>query len=88
MTALIEALEADLERWGPAVSGTALAAAAYDIALRLSAEDVRPAAAAQLHAQYHAYLSDLHKLAPEHASEDGIDDLTAKRAARRAAIAQ
>lgn len=75
----------DLERWGGEVQGTALAASALDLARRLDAEDVRPAAASMLHAQLRATLLDLGKLAPAAPMQDGVSDLAAERAARRKA---
>jgi hypothetical protein len=50
-------------------------AAALDIARRLGADDLRPAAAAMLHAQLRALLADLRKLAPEEPAADGVSDL-------------
>ena len=49
---------------------------ALDIAHRLHAtEDLRPAAAAMLHAQLRALMTDLRGLAPDEAPSDGVSDL-------------
>jgi hypothetical protein len=60
-------------------------AQALDIAERLGAKGLRPAAAAMLHGQLRAVLADLRKLAPPAESNDDIDELAAQRAARRKA---
>jgi hypothetical protein len=58
--------------------------AALDIAHRLAhTEDLRPAAAAALHAQLRALLVDLRTLAPEEETSDEIDELRAARDKRR-----
>lgn len=72
-----------LDRWGLLAEPEALAV--LDLAGRLDAEDLRPAAAAMLHAQLGARLSDLRKLAPVEATNDEVDELAAQREQRRKA---
>jgi hypothetical protein len=58
---------------------TAEGAAAVDLAYRLShTEDLRPAAAAELHGQLRAQLVDLRKLAPPADEQDGVSELQAQ----------
>ncbi|MBC6458412.1 hypothetical protein [Actinomadura sp. HBU206391] len=83
MGKLVDAVQADLDRWGPAVAETALAASALDLARRLDTPDVTPTPASMLHAQLRATLADLQKLAPDQSASDEIDDLEAKRKERR-----
>ncbi|MCW2767916.1 MAG: hypothetical protein JWO11_3875 [Nocardioides sp.] len=80
---LVAAVRADLKRWAiPAES--AMAASALDLAERLSADDIRPAAAAMLHAQLRATLAELGKVAvPEERPGDPVDELNAQREKRR-----
>lgn len=66
-----------LESWN--LLGEPEAAAVLDLATRLSAEELRPAAAAMLHAQLGARLSDLRKLAPAEMVEDDVDDIQQQR---------
>jgi hypothetical protein len=68
----------------PGLAESGLAATALDLARRLDAADVRPAAASMLAAQLRATLLDLRKLAPPVAEEDGVDELRARRAERLA----
>lgn len=82
---LERALRADLERWGPEVAGSALAAAAIDAARRLDERGVSAASASLMHGQYRQYLSDLRELAPSGEESDEIDELTEARRKRRAA---
>lgn len=71
MSDLEQAVRTQLAKWG--LDGTAEAAAALDIADRLAnTEDLRPAAAAMLHAQLRSQLADLRKLAPPEESADGV----------------
>ncbi|WP_433469567.1 hypothetical protein [Spirillospora sp. CA-128828] len=81
---LEKALRADLERWGPEVADTALAAAAIDAARRLDSPGVSAASASLMHGQYRQYLADLRELAPSGEEADEIDDLAARRRRRRA----
>lgn len=67
------AVRDQLARW--CLDGSAEGAAALDLARRLAAEDLRPAAAAMLHAQLRTQLVDLRKLAPEEDEQDGVADL-------------
>lgn len=86
---LEQAVCAQLERWG--LAGSALGAQAVDLARRLSPRrpaDLRPAAAAMLHAQLRAVLADLAKLAPADQTADGIDDLSRRRDERRRAAGE
>lgn len=80
---LLEAVRADLRRWAiPADS--AMAASALDLAERLGAVDIRPAAAAMLHAQLRATLAELAKVAsPEEKPGDPVDQISAQREKRR-----
>jgi hypothetical protein len=58
------------------LSGSPEGAAVQDIAHRLAhTEDLRPAAAAMLHAQLRSLLVDLRKLAPPVEADDGVADL-------------
>lgn len=70
---LESAVRDQLTGWG--LIDSAEGAAALDIARRLSAEDLRPAAAAMLHAQLRTQLVDLRKLAPEVEVADGVAEL-------------
>lgn len=81
----------DLERsvrdqlavWG--LDGTAEGAAALDIAHRLAnTEELRPAAAAMLHAQLRSQLVDLRKLAPPAEADDRVAELAGDVARLRA----
>lgn len=83
MSDLESAVRADLARWG--LAGTSLAAAALDVVERLSAEDLRPAAAAMLHQRLDGYLADLRKLAPPEVTHDVIDEVAQQREERRKA---
>lgn len=81
---LERAVRTQLTGWD--LLGTAEGQAAMDIAYRLAhTEDLRPAAAAELHAQLRMQLSDLRKLAPEAETSDEIDEVAAQREARRRA---
>lgn len=83
MSELHDAVRADLARWG--LSCSALGAQALDLAERLAAEDLRPAAAAMLHAQLNKVLTDLRKLAPPEILSDDVDELAKAREERRRA---
>ena len=67
------AVQDQLSEWG--LSRSPEGAAALDVAARLESEDLRPAAAAMLHAQLRAIVADLRKLAPEKPAEDDVSDL-------------
>ena len=82
---LLAAVRADLERWGPEVAQSALAAGALDLARRLNGRSVSPTAASLLHAQLRTTLLELAKLAPTPEESDGVTDLAAEREARRKA---
>lgn len=73
---LVDVITERLTAWG--LTSEPEAAAALDLAERLSVTDLRPAAAAMLHAQLGLRLSDLRKLAPEEKVGDEIDDLKAQ----------
>ena len=80
---LVAAVRADLGRW-QIRPDSALAASALDLAERLSAPGIRPAAASMLHAQLRATLADLAKLAvPEEQPGDPVDELQRRREERR-----
>lgn len=80
---LVAAVRADLARWS-IPSESALAASALDLAVRLSVPDIRPAAAAMLHAQLRATLGELAKVAvPEQKAADPVDQVNAQREKRR-----
>jgi hypothetical protein len=67
-------LEQQLTAWG--LTASPEGAAALDIAERLAeTEDLRPAAAAMLHAQLRALMVDLRKLAPPESAADDVADL-------------
>lgn len=71
---LERAVRDQLTGWG--LLDTAEGAATMDIAQRLArTEDLRPAAAAMLHAQLRTQLVDLRKLAPPADEKDGVADL-------------
>ena len=71
---LERAVRDQLAGWG--LLDTAEGAATMDIAHRLAhTEDLRPAAAAMLHAQLRTQLADLRKLAPPADEKDGVADL-------------
>ncbi len=80
MSDLQMAIHARLEKWG--LLAEPEAAAALDLAQRLDEEDLRPAAAAMLHAQLGARVSDLRKLAPIESATDDIDDIQQQREKR------
>ncbi|WP_405149454.1 hypothetical protein OG589_14585 [Sphaerisporangium sp. NBC_01403] len=82
-TSLVAAVRADLNRWSiPADS--AMAASALDLAERLGVDDIRPAAAAMLHAQLRATLGELAKVATlEEKAGDPVDEINAQREKRR-----
>lgn len=84
-TPLQDALRRDLAAWGPKVAGSSLAAAALNLALTLDDPKVNATPRSMLHAQYRATMLELMKLAPEEATNDGIDELGAKRNERRGA---
>jgi hypothetical protein len=73
---LERAVTDQLGAWG--LSGTPEGQAAVDLAWRLAhTEDLRPAAAAMLHAQLRALLVDLRKLAPPAETADAVTGLQA-----------
>lgn len=72
---------AQLERWG--LADAPEAAAALDIAARLAEDELRPAAAAMLHAQLRGYMAALRELAPLEVPEDGVSDLQQEYAGLR-----
>lgn len=80
MDDLATKIHARLDRWN--LLAEPEAAAALDLAQRLDEEDLRPAAAAMLHAQLGARLSDLRKLAPIESVADDIDDIKQQREKR------
>lgn len=80
---LERAVHDQLTAWG--LIATAEGAAAVDLAHRLAhTEDLRPAAAAELHAQLRAQLVDLRKLAPPEESDDEVSRLQGDVAQLRA----
>jgi hypothetical protein len=74
---------AELEKWG--LADTALGVTALDLAKRLDAPGVRPAAASMLHAQLRPTLLALEEMAPEADADDKISELTKRRNERRGA---
>lgn len=80
MADLVTKIHARLEKWG--LLDEPEAAAALDLAQRIDEEDLRPAAAAMLHAQLGARVSDLRKLAPIESVADDIDDIQQQREKR------
>jgi hypothetical protein len=84
VTELERKVRAEVGSYGP-LADSGLGACAIDLAVRLADEDLRPAAAAMLHAQLGARLADLRKLAPPAVTTDEIDEVAAQRQARRAA---
>lgn len=79
---LVEAVRADLARWG--VQDTALAACALDLARRLEEPGVRPAAASMLHKELRCALGELMAVAePQERPADPVDELQRRREARR-----
>lgn len=81
MGELKRAVQEEIDSYGP-LAASALAAAAIDLAERLSENGLRPAAAALLHAQLRACLTELRALAPPPQIEDGIDEVAAQREER------
>lgn len=77
------AVLADMERWGPQLAKTTLAAGALDLARRLDVGDMNPTPASLLHAQLRASVLELDKLAPPQAEVDEIDEINRKREERR-----
>lgn len=73
LSALEEALRDQLAAWRLADSPEGRQA--LDIAARLAVGELRPAAAAMLHAQLRALMADLRALAPDEAPADDIADL-------------
>lgn len=80
---LVEAVAADLARWG--LEGTALGAAALDLARALDDPGVKPTPRSMLHAQLRMTLESLAKLAPEEDEGDVLDELAKRRDERRSA---
>lgn len=84
--AIEQAVLADLAKWR-IDENTSLAASALDLARRLEAAEVRPAAASMLHAQLRMTLTELVKLAnpvaPEQEKKDPVDELASRREDRR-----
>lgn len=80
---IVDAVAADLERWG--LAGTALAASALDLARALDDPEVKATPRSMLHAQLRMTLVELKKLAPEEDEADGIDELAKRRDERRGA---
>ena len=82
-----DAVRADLERWGPEVAETSMAALALDGARRLDDPGLSPTPASMLHAQLRMTLVELAALAAaiEEPEADDIDELKAKRDERRGA---
>jgi hypothetical protein len=74
---IVAAVRADLDRWG--LANTALAASALDMARILDDPDTNPTPRSMLHAQLRMTLTELAKLAPPEAANDGIDELSKKR---------
>lgn len=73
ISALRSSVQDQLTEWG--LERSPEGAAALGIVGRLEVEDLRPAAAAMLHAQLRAIVADLRKLAPEKPAEDDVADL-------------
>lgn len=82
---IVAAVERDLKRWGPKLAESALAASALDMARALDEPSTNPTPRSMLHAQLRMTLTELAKLAPPEAADDGIDELSKKRDARRGA---
>ena len=85
MRELERKVRAEVESYGAGFADSGLGACAIDLAERLGADDLRPAAAAMLHAQLGMRLADLRKLAPAAETSDEIDEVAAQREARRLA---
>lgn len=83
MGSIEKSVLADLERWG--LTHTALAASALDMARTLDDPETKPTPRSMLHAQLRMTLTELAKLAPPEEADDGIDELSKKRDARRGA---
>lgn len=73
------AVVADLEKWGPALAGSSLAALALDGARRLDSPGMTPTPAAMLQAQLRATLLELAKIAPPAETSDEVDEIQKKR---------
>jgi hypothetical protein len=74
---IVAAVERDLKRWG--LAGTALAASALDMARILDDPATNPTPRSMLHAQLRMTLTELAKIAPPEAANDGIDEVKRKR---------
>lgn len=79
------AVLADLERWGPRVAGSALAAVAVSGAQALDDPTLKPTPRSMLLAQVRETLLKLAELAPEEEEADAVDEIARRREARRGA---
>lgn len=78
-----QAVQSQLDQWGPKVIGTALAALALGLAERLDDEECPATAYASIARELHSVLADLSALAPPAADADGVDEIRAARERRR-----
>lgn len=76
---IVAAVQRDLKRWGPKIADSAMAASALDMARILDDPETNPTPRSMLHAQLRMTLTELAKLAPPEAANDGIDELSKKR---------
>jgi hypothetical protein len=81
---VVAAVRRDLERYGTAVADTAMAALALSLADQLDNGETSATAASMVGAQLRETLLKLAEMAPEPESNDGIDELSRERKARRA----
>lgn len=78
-----EAVQGQLDRWGPAVAGTALAKLALGLADRLDDGETPATAYASIARELHSVLADLEAAAPKVVVQDSVqssrDELKARR---------
>lgn len=84
---VVEALRSELERMPEHVAGSATAATALVMAAQLDDSSTSATSKSMCAAKLLDAMAILHDLAPSERMADGIDDLTAHRAARLAASA-
>ena len=84
-TLMQDAVRRDLERWGPAVADTSLAASLMTMARALDDPGTSATPISMLAAQFRMTHEALSALAPPAAEDDGIDELKRLRDQRRGA---
>ncbi|WP_438478969.1 hypothetical protein [Streptomyces asiaticus] len=87
MGAVEDATRSELDQLGVAATSPGLTEAALKLARQLDETD-KPTSAAVVARELRAIMSDLRKLAPVESKGDAVDDVSRKRAERRAALQQ